>query len=566
MKMSSDGLSRFEKAQKLFQDIESIIEQELANTPIMAANYETNIARIKKSKRKRPGLIRNFNSKKNRQVIGGMEYDPDTMTWLGNDDVLSAFSPLQPALIINRGRHDKAKVVGKMIWDPKERKWKGNEKDALKFSPRKPGLITPLGINYTQKEVSGMVFDPVAMRWVGNDSVADIFSQIDTLDDVGFTVGNEFHLSPTLTKSFVECANRHKAALSGWFGENTMDRKAHLYAIRNMSILRVVRDVKQRRIAVDLDDDIDMNVPERDVPSPRDILASKNSGNGNNTDAEDYDDLPITPSTKLKFASSVVAASPAADDDWDKDFDDESTPAPPPSSSGKEDNKPNVIPAQAQSLNKKPVVAEAEDDWDSDFAEPDGDTLNKLKMAIISKSKPFQETRSGSSVDLRERSKNNMHTIKPSNIKLPVVEEDEEGLELPPGGTLQLTPTLKHSLGGVAGGGDSGTDSGFDDMDSTSTESASNYQATSDQHGGDTDGSEEEEEDWTDVDVPTSFPAQPILKPHQDREDWDNDADFGDFTAKKLTLKKRVKSSDDEEDDLMSGVDIPENFADRLKK
>lgn len=549
MKASTDGLSRFEKAQKLFQDIESIIEQELASTPIMAANYETNIARIKKSKRKRPGLIINFNHKKNRQVIGGMEYDPDTMTWLGNDDALSAFSSLQPALIINRGKYDKTKVVGKMIWDPKERKWKGNEKDALKFSPRKPALITPLGSNYMQKEVSGMVFDPVAMRWVGNDNVVDIFSQIDTLDDAGFTVGNEFHLSLTLTKSFVECAHRHKASLSGWFGESAMDRKAHLYAIRNMSILRVVRDVKQRRAAyVDLDDDIDMNVPERDVPSPRDVLASKNSGNGNNTDADDYDDLPITSSTKLKFAEVGVGA----DDDWDKDFDDESTPTPP--LSGKEDNKPTVAPAIAQNIGKK---AEADDDWDSDFAEPDGDTL-KLKMAI-SKGKPFQATRSGSSVDLRERSKNNIHTaVKPK----PVVEEDEEGLELPPGGTLQLTPTLKHS---ILGGGESGTDSGFDDMDSSS--SASNYQVTSDQHGGDTDGSEEEEEDWTDVDVPISFPAQPILKPHPDREEWDNDADFGDITAKKLTLKKpATKSSDDEEEDLMEGVDIPENFVSRLKK
>lgn len=42
-------------------------------------------------------------------VIGGMEFDPDTQTWLGNDDALSAFSPQQPALITNIGKHDKAK-------------------------------------------------------------------------------------------------------------------------------------------------------------------------------------------------------------------------------------------------------------------------------------------------------------------------------------------------------------------------------------------------------------------------------------------------------------------------
>jgi hypothetical protein len=537
-KSTTDGLSKFEKAQKLFQDIENIIEQELANTPIIAANYETNIARIKKSKRKRPGLIRNFNSKKNRQVIGGMEFDPETMTWLGNDEALSAFSPQQPALITNRGKQDKARVVGKMVWDPKEHKWKGNEKDALKFTPRKPALITPLGSNYMQKEVSGMVFDPVAMRWVGNDNAADIFASIDTLDDTGFTVGNEFHLSPALTKSFHECANRHKSSLSGWFADNTVDRKSYLYAIRNMSILRVVRDVKQRRAAyMEVDDELDSNIPERDVPSPaatspRETLASKNTGNGNSDTAEDYDDLPLTPTTQLKLSTP---ASGGDDDDWDKDFGDEplssrvTTPTP-------------ALPV-VPNLGKK---VEVEEDWDSDFAEADSDTFNKLELP---KPKPFQENKEnrGSIVDLRERTKNNMQP-KPK----PVIEEfDEDGLELPPG-TMQLVPSQKRSAV------DSGNDSGFDE------ESSSSNLATETE-----DGFEEEEEDWTDVDIPAALPSQPLLKPHHDtdREDWDNDSDIQISPTNTLTLKKPVKTSDDdEEEDLLAGVEIPADFASRIKK
>jgi hypothetical protein len=552
-KTSSDGLSRFERAQKLFQDIENIIEQELASTPIIAANYETNIARIKKSKRKRPGLIRNFNSKKNRQVIGGMEFDPESQTWLGNEDALSAFSPLQPALITNKGNHNKPKVVGKMTWDPKEHKWKGNEKDALKFTPRKPGLITPLGGSYLQKEVSGMVFDPVAMRWVGNDSAADIFSQIDTLNDTGFTVGNEFHLPASLTKSFVECANRHKASLSGWFVDSSLDKKAHLYAIRNMSILRVVRDVKQRRAAyVDMDDDLDINVPERDTPSsssssPRDLLAAKNSGNGNNTDFEDYDDLPLTPSTKLKLAEVEVN-----NDDWDKDFDDEPTPNQPSA----KDEKPaatiqhngNNNTNNNNTNNKKTE----EEEWDSDFAEADPETFNKLKSLLSRGGKPFQEGNNrGSVVDLRERSKNNLHATKPKPV---VIEEDEDGLELPPG-PVHFAPSLKRSAV------DSGTDSGFDDMDSSSAVSKPTLDAP---EGETDDGFEEEEEDWTDVDVPAAFPSQPVLKPHHDHEDWDNDTDF-EMPTSQLTLKKPSRVSDDDDDDL-AGVEIPENFIHRLKK
>lgn len=34
-----DGISKFEKAAKLFQDIEHLIEQELANTPILAGKH-----------------------------------------------------------------------------------------------------------------------------------------------------------------------------------------------------------------------------------------------------------------------------------------------------------------------------------------------------------------------------------------------------------------------------------------------------------------------------------------------------------------------------------------------
>lgn len=533
-KSTLDGLSKFERAQKLFQDIETIIEQELANTPIIAA--EANYAKIKKSKRKRPGLIRNFNSKKNRLVIGGMEFDPDTLTWLGNEEALSAFSPQQPALITNYGKHDKTKVVGKMIWDPKDLKWKGNEKDAMKFSPRKPALITQKnlgGSSYLQKEVSGMVFDPITMRWIGNDTAVDIFAQIDSLDDSGFTVGNEFHLPPALTKSFTECANKHRATLSGWFADSNMDKKSHLYAIRNMSILRVVRDVKQRKTTyVDVDDDL---VPERDIPtpSPRDI----NSGNGNNTDTENYDDLQFNGSARLKLPEVGVGT-----DDWDRDFDDD-FPTPPLSAKDDSSNKPTL---------NGTLKKEAEEDWDSDFAAAAPEAFSKLK-AMFGK-KPFQETGNrGSIIDLRERRNTQAQKPKPAPI-----EEDEDGFDLPPGPIL-LSPKPKPHAATSSGSGESG----FDDESSSSSRGRMDHGKLDDTE----DDYEEEEEDWTDVDVPASLPSQPVLKPHQDREDWDNDADI-EIPSSKLTLKPRTRVSDDDDDEenLLAGVEIPENFAVRLRK
>jgi hypothetical protein len=288
---------------------------------------------------------------------------------------------------------------------------------------------------------------------------------------------------------------------------------------------------------MEVDDELDSNIPERDVPSPaatspRETLASKNTGNGNSDTAEDYDDLPLTPTTQLKLSTP---ASGGDDDDWDKDFGDEplssrvTTPTP-------------ALPV-VPNLGKK---VEVEEDWDSDFAEADSDTFNKLELP---KPKPFQENKEnrGSIVDLRERTKNNMQP-KPK----PVIEEfDEDGLELPPG-TMQLVPSQKRSAV------DSGNDSGFDE------ESSSSNLATETE-----DGFEEEEEDWTDVDIPAALPSQPLLKPHHDtdREDWDNDSDIQISPTNTLTLKKPVKTSDDdEEEDLLAGVEIPADFASRIKK
>lgn len=313
------------------------------------------------------------------------------------------------------------------------------------------------------------------------------------------------------------------------------------YICSQMSILRVVRDVKQRRATyVDVDDDL---VPERDVPSPSPSPRDVNSGNGNNTDADNYDDLQFNGSARLKLPEVGVGA-----DDWDKDFDDDFI-TPPLSAKDDSSNKPNLNGTQNLNLKKM----DAEEDWDSDFAAAEPEAFSRLKAIFGNPKKPFQETSNrGSIIDLRERRKTLSEKPKPA----PPVEEDEDGFDLPPG-PIQLAPKPKPTANGSSG------DSGFDDETSSSAHSHSDHSKPDDTE----DDFEEEEEDWTDVDVPASLPSQPVLKPHQDREDWDNDADI-EITSNKLTLKPRTRVSDDDDDDenLLAGVEIPENFAARLRK
>jgi len=143
-----------------------------------------------------------------------------------------------------------------------------------------------------------------------------------------------------------------------------------------------------------------------------------------------------------------------------------------------------------------------------------------------------------------------------------VVEEDEEGFELPPG-PIRFVPSLKRT---------NDSDSGADELDSSSSSAhpVSEHEVTNEKHEdhGADDDFEEEEEDWTDVDIPTAFPEAPVLKPHQDREDWDNDADI-EITTNNLKLKQPTRISDDDDDtesDLLEGVEIPDDFLARLRK
>jgi len=266
----------------------------------------------------------------------------------------------------------------------------------LKFEKRKPALIAPRGAGYFKKEINGMTFDPQSMQWVGNEDCLNVFHGIDVghLDD-GFAVGTEFSLTTSLIKSFMDCASRHKATLSGWSSD--VNDKSYLYAIRRMSILRVVQDVKQQRhylslVAEDAEmSDLDMAVPERDVP-----------GQETDGEADSYDDIPLIGSARLKLPYVDEA------EDWNID---------------EEESKPSVTPKR-----------EDKEEWDEDFAEDDGLQLKITKMPNVE----------GKVVNLgalhqqqQQLQHHQQHHQAPQNV------EDDDEFELPPG-PLLLVPSKKN--------------------------------------------------------------------------------------------------------------------------
>eukprot|EP01133_Synstelium_polycarpum_P002640 gene2640-3045_t len=175
-----------------------------------------NKAKRKFEKRRGPTLIKPLNKKKNRMVVGEMEFDPVAQLWKGNDSDLVSFPRSSaPALITNLGRNEE-RVVGNMKWDPKQKEWRGNEADLSKFRSLKPGLITQLNSNYNTRVENGMYLDPISMKWRGNE---------DDLDE----------------------SETEHAKLIGWFPEDRdLDDREHLYSIRQMSIMKLIKNTTRQ--------------------------------------------------------------------------------------------------------------------------------------------------------------------------------------------------------------------------------------------------------------------------------------------------------------------------------
>lgn len=578
--------SSFERASLIFKEIESILESELADTPQIVANYEQNIARVK-SKRKRGGpfLIKPLNKSKARKTLNDMEFDPVLGVWVGNDEVMKTFAQHKPALIINKGHANKPKKEGDMIWDATEHKWRGNEDDLKRFGAKQIPLIAAKS-NLVKKEINGMSFDPVKMRWVGNETDLDLldFASIsEQLTDEGFVVGNEFQLSPATIQLFTDCVNRHKSSTVGWWQDEKS--RTHLHVIRTMSIMRVVRDVKRSAYAF-YEEPSDMDIAH-DAMVPN---GSKSERAVAETDLDDasWDDVgEFSGSGPLKIKLPEASSSSV---DIDVDFDQEP---------GKEEKK-----SLFSRSGKKDLV----EDWDNDFEE---DSSDKLQGKLVTKGTiapppsgsvagtitalgagtfpgliTNMNNRGGSFTEkkpfalLKSDAPSRRSFILPTDTaKKPKAsdEDDEFGLEIP-------TEPLKLKINRVPPTTTTVPDEDVDLDGEGALDSGNN---TDDQFD---DEEELEEEDWGDVEVPTSL-GEPVTKrpdhlqklsaqaPAPEREIWDDMEIPADKLAVKVaqqklaaqnaaptlaTQKPNKSKGDDEEawDDL----EIPTNWTPLKKK
>lgn len=587
-----DAVSSFERATLIFKEIEAFIENELADTPPISASYE--IPRMKSKRKRGPFLIKPLNKSKARKTLNDMEYDPVRMEWMGNTGALKTFAGGRPALISNKANQFRPKSDGKMVWNAKEQKWEGNYEELRNFEKRTVALIKQRN-DIIPKDQNGMSFNPVTMTWEGNFEALLDFGTISeeahsVHHDDGFKVGTEFQLSPATTQLFADCAARHSAATAGWWREEKS--REHLSAIRTMSIMRLVRDVK--RAAFAYDEPSYMDVVDKDVP-----LKLKSPLAEPEVDFDDaWEDVgPFTGTVRVKLPQNTSAdidfdleelskfgsvsnrsgkVNTVVDEDWDNDFAEDlhkilprklSTHRPIPSFDAPSPSTPPFsTPTPSVST---PVNVAASTSSSTPFASTPA-VYNGTVTQLGKDKKPFALLK----VDAPQRkSVHNLNTIK--GPKVAWDEDEEDGLEIPTE-PLKLKLNRAPSTSSVP---ETASPEGEFDDDEVPVTPTSNVDVGEEVFEGDV-----EEEDWNDVELPTALGEPVTRRPEQrqplnyqppEKEEWD---DF-EISAERLELKlnqhkqqqqqqphhkkhSKVKAEEEE----LDGLDIPDGFQLRLKR
>jgi len=442
-----------------------------------------------------------------------MEFDPIKNVWIGNDEELSVFQRPTPGLIANINQFKGESQVGDMVFDPKEQVWKGNERVLTKFSSNRPALITNKNPTTEHALVGDMMFDPEQMIWVGNDTVLDIFSDIEepTEESRGFTVGKEFSLTNEMKFAFRRREQEHNSSLHGWFQEDKTLNTSHLYQIRSMSIIRIINQAKHGYVH---------------------HLRSINSNHSNDSlqtsrahetsarpvSDEEWDDVEITKDIQLR---QDIHTSDG--EDWD--INDE------PNERRKQ--RKNILSNVDSSLMK---YQETEDDFDDIEISQELSKiphLNKLSPVTIPEDEIFKLTIS--SDEEKEKKEN---------------DDEWSGLEVPNGGILNLVPQMETEIEG-------------------SWDLSENEEEEEEKETFEVTTKKVIEEEWSDVEIPTSLPGS---KPHLSRkssEEW-SDVELPSNGLQFRSKPQRTLETDTDKSDLSedewSDVELPQNTNDlRLK-
>lgn len=506
-KEESNSDSNISKAKQVIREIESIIQQELA---MMSEDITTKGENKPNSQRSGPQLIRQLHKKKSKMVLGEMEYDPVRNIWIGNEKELLKFQRITPALIANISAKDQVQVIGDMVFDPVNKVWRGNEKELAKFkSNTRPALITQLNPSHEPIEKDGMIFDPELMIWRGNEEdMHDIFKDIeDSEGENGFAVGKEFILSPEMIKQFRQREKEHNETLQGWFGPE-QDTRRHLYAIRNMSIIRIINQAKGQHVRGGSAPPMPSSSLKSQI-SPQKKLSPKNKGDKE----EDWDDVEI--SKELKGVQPKLSPSPNLEEpDWDL----------------QEESQPHSTPVNQ--LNKLQSFIDSDEDW----KDVDIENSTKLNSETFKPLPPISKEEILAKLELSENeSKEEDHFASEEIVEN---KEEWEGLVIPQG--TQLEDKLRSLSQRVP------SDADLEPIENWDSERVSPFEPKKVIH----------EEEWNDVVIPEGGIQlkTPIIPSGETRptglalsqsEDWSGI----DFSKGKLTLRTPTKVDSDEEED-----------------
>ncbi|KAK9373028.1 uncharacterized protein V1513DRAFT_450440 [Lipomyces chichibuensis] len=201
--------------------------------------------RSRRKAQQRPHLIKPLGNIANAsRSEKGMQYNPTTYTWEGNDTVTADFddialTPPRPALISNITSNKGVQIVGGMIFDPVRMCWfKAHDTMSGEGDDDQEDEDDPFaGFDDLVDDLSQLNVSTPKLRAgasPGQIQAKQKHSTVETGNVYGeFVVGEEFDVGPRFIKRQTDEEERWRRKVQGWIGNDRPGRE-HLYEIRRL--------------------------------------------------------------------------------------------------------------------------------------------------------------------------------------------------------------------------------------------------------------------------------------------------------------------------------------------
>ncbi|KAI6779834.1 putative cytokinesis regulator protein [Emericellopsis cladophorae] len=220
------------------------------NTPHLEHPQSLRAKKSKRPAQQKPHLISNLNADKESKMVNGMFYNPETFRWEGNENALNIFeapcstpttattpAPMnqekatttpRPALITNISATKGVQVVNGMVFDPQSMSWLkiGNPQAARSDTSDTFDKFDAFG---DEDDVFKDIPDL-------DDNTNDAKSGQGRVSDVNdeWLVGEEFDVGPEFIRRQREEEERWRKKCDKWVGRGMRDREAWRWTIREL--------------------------------------------------------------------------------------------------------------------------------------------------------------------------------------------------------------------------------------------------------------------------------------------------------------------------------------------